>query len=180
MTTFTTMFHRRRRAVAGLAAACGLAAALMPTDAAAAERQTVVRQGDSIVMIPARQALPSANDYENAKGVPLPLAAVEPSSPAAEAINPVDPQALFGTPGSADGAVGDGTMAPVRVAPARSPSKNNADEIAQPEEFGTYNRPFTTNRVDPVDAVITNTYPFRAAGRFFFRTVESRLCARPR
>ena len=41
-------------------------------------------------------------------------------------------------------------------------------EGTAPQEFGTSNHPFTTNRANPAGINITNKYPFRAAGKLFF------------
>ena len=163
MTTFGTVLFRCVRApatvAAGFVAVCGIAAA-PPSPAAAAERQNIVREGETVVMTPPKGALPVGNDYENAKGEAAADRRDGGHLAAAEAITPADPQKLFGTAGSAAGFIGNGIKAPVRVARGALAAEFSADETAQPEEFGTYNRPFTTNRVDPQGNVITNSYPF--------------------
>ncbi|MFO1128354.1 MAG: trypsin-like serine protease [Rhodospirillales bacterium] len=139
--------------------------------AAVAGAQTVVEEGDTVVMVAPAGGLSPSNDYANAIAMPLPQAAVVSPSRIVEATAPADPRTLFGEPGSAAGGAGTGVKTPVRVAPPAAPTGDaaEADGTAQPAESGTFHRPFTTNRVDPLGDVITDSYPFRAAGRIFFR-----------
>ena len=104
-------------------------------------------------------------DFENAKPMPLPESTVAPSS-LPDAL--LDAQPL-GKPGAAAGRAGNGQESPVVLVPPQKLSDIQGDlEGTAPQEFGTSNHPFATNRANPAGINITNKYPFRAAGKLFF------------
>lgn len=143
----------------GIAGLIGAVAFVAVPGAAVAGAQTVVEEGDTVVMVAPAGGLSPSNDYANAIAMPLPQAAVVSPSRIVEATAPADPRTLFGEPGSAAGGAGTGVKTPVRVAPPAAPTGDaaEADGTAQPAESGTFHRPFTTNRVDPLGDVITDS-----------------------
>lgn len=114
------------------------------------------------------QAAASASsgiDFANAKPIPLPLLGkVLP-----EAASAFNAAAAFGAPGVERGGAGNGDLAPVRLAPAIDLSRSASDAAVAPQEYGTTNHPYTTNRVNATGNVTANYYPFRAAGKLFFK-----------
>jgi V8-like Glu-specific endopeptidase len=144
-----------------MAAACVAGIAGQPGVAAAGGKVTVA--GTTVGLALPSVASTAEPDYANARPLALPRISGQPIEEAAGAI---DLDAMFGKPDVVKGSVGDGTKSPRRVAPAGGGAGN--DEV-QTEEFGTFNRPYTTNRVNPLGDVITDSYPYRAAGKLFFR-----------
>ena len=74
------------------------------------------------------------------------------------------------------GAVGNGKTSEIFLgAPAQNAS---ADEYA-PQEAGTTNHPFSTARADGYTGTTNKTYPFRAAGKLFFKKSDggSYICS---
>ena len=111
-----------------------------------------------------------APDYANAKPLPLPtLSSVLPESATAPADAPSGPPVV------SRGAVGDGTLSVVRIAPAQPLGSSTGAGDVSSQQFGTFNRPFTTSRVTyiprptvPVQQPTEFSYPYRAAGKLFF------------
>ncbi|AYZ64441.1 hypothetical protein EGY31_13290 [Burkholderia multivorans] len=94
--------------------------------------------------------------------MPLPRPSVAPASSTDSML--YGPPRFPGNPGVERGGTGDGKLRPVRLAPAVESSQPGVE----PQEFGTSNQPFTTNRVNANGDNTQYYYPFRAAGKLFF------------
>jgi V8-like Glu-specific endopeptidase len=146
--------------------AAGLAGAIT-TGEALAEEPTVFQKGPLVGITLPKQAGQAGGDidFENAKPMPLPESPVPPAS-LPDALLNAQP---LGTPKAAAGKAGNGKESPVVLFPAKTLSDIQGDlDGITPQEFGTSNHPFTTNRANPKGADVTNKYPFRAAGKLFF------------
>src|SRR5262247_3343859 len=130
-------------------------------------RTTVTQQGDATILtVPSTQAQAAAAsiDFLHAQPLPLPSA---PSRSGSGLLDAFTSQVSLGTPGYAAGGQGNGTMSPVLLG---QPAASNSNEVT-PEEFGTFNHPFSTSQID-LGGNATNTfYPCRAAGKVFFQKV---------
>ena len=128
-------------------------------------RTGVTQQGDvTILTVPSVQAQASASgiDYTNAQPMPLPSA---PSRSGSGLLDPLNAQVSLGTPSYSAGSQGDGIMSPVLLG---KPAAGNSNDVT-PQEFGTFNHPFSTSQID-LGGLATNTaYPYRAAGKLFFQ-----------
>ena len=110
-----------------------------------------------------------AIDFQNAKPMPLPRAIKAPSAPAGEGSS----LQKSGTPGFASGSPGTGQMTPETWTPP-APQKPNSDfDIETPHEYGTLLIPFTTSRVDLSGNTPSKLYPYRAAGKLYFKEGDS-------
>lgn len=106
------------------------------------------------------------SDIANAKPMPIPLSRIPPVSQAEAIRGAPDPLALFGNPAVSPGWTGTGEENPVELLPPQQfPQKPGV----VPEEFGTANLPFSTSRVNATGNLTVKFYPFRAAGKLFFR-----------
>ena len=103
-------------------------------------------------------------DFANAKPMPLPAARTLPPSQT-EAIRAArDPAELFGQSGAAEGEPGNGEKNPIQLrAPQDIPTG------VEPEEFGTSGQVYTTSQANALGDLTVNYYPFRAAGKLFFK-----------
>ena len=129
-------------------------------------------------------------DFAHAKAMPLPSPNIPPPSPAS-AYQPAPAlQKVFGPPGVSVGAPGDGKQNPVILvpphnilepqgatpqgaAPQGAAPQGAGPQDVTPQEFGTSDQPYTTSRTTafPYNTVVN--YPFRAAGKLFFRIGSS-------
>lgn len=103
-------------------------------------------------------------DFAAAKPLPLPQATVAPDTLAAALAAPIP--AFAGPAGATSGAVGDGKTHPVLL-PVNKALRDS--EGIAPAQFGSSNQPFTTARADAYSLKVTSNYPFRAAGKLFFK-----------
>lgn len=102
-------------------------------------------------------------DYANAKPTPLPQSPTAPPSLTQGLVAAEAAGAQPGTPGSTSGKVGSGTLTPVKLfTPKEAPT-------VSPQEYGTTNQVFTTSRVNANGDFTAKFYPYRAAGKLFFK-----------
>ena len=137
--------------------------ALVPEGKAFAAQGVVV--SSAVVSSPESQASGDETiDFRNAKPMPLPMVDTAPA-PAGRgtAIRG------SGTPGFEPGATGTGkTELGTTLPGAASDAIGGAnDPIIQ--EYGTSDHPFTTSRVDLSSNTISKLYPYRAAGKLYFK-----------
>ncbi|WP_395697254.1 trypsin-like serine peptidase [Methylocella sp.] len=134
--------------------------------AGAAQAQTVATPD----VVAAAVASSGGIDFANAKPMPMPTVSKEFAASAAG----FAAAAAVGAPGFERGGGGNGDLAPVRLAPALDLTSKAASKAGvSPQEFGTNNHPYTTARVNAVGNVTANYYPFRAAGKLFFKIGSS-------
>lgn len=120
----------------------------------------VARVGDLTVLNV--QGSQAKADFANAKPMPLPVNPM-PADTTQAMIQALLSKHSLGTSGFSPGAEGTGITSPVFVGvPAAT------DEIA-PQDFGTYNHPFTTVRADLYGLNTNTVYPYRAAGNLNFK-----------
>ena len=118
-----------------------------------------------------------AIDYANARPMPLPKSPIAPPSQL-ESLSSA-PAVNLGTPAFFPGRVGTGEQTPVVVVPAKFLlDRQSAPSDVTPQEFGTSGQPFTTNRVNASGDTTSAFYPFRAAGKLFFKVgAASAVCS---
>jgi V8-like Glu-specific endopeptidase len=142
------------------AAACCLLAAATSTHA-----QFVQRDGITSF----RPELVASEQADFVKAVPkgLPLAPAYTAENAnADIVRAFSakPVPLAANPGSSPGFAGSGKTTPVNVGTLQS-----APEVMVPFAFGTQNLPFSTARADLNPNSTHDQYPYRAAGKLFFK-----------
>jgi len=108
----------------------------------------------------------TASDFASAKPMPMPT----PSAPALGPDNGDVFQGIMGEPGFARGGVGNGRKMPVKI-PLSTYVEDNLD--VAPQEHGTAGQPYTTSRVDVASGIPSAYYPFRAAGKLYFKIGNS-------
>lgn len=147
-----------------------------------ADGATVQRQGQiTTLSVPSQQAKTAANsiDYANARAMPLPQASIDVSS---HDLATEEAVGSFGSPGSVKGATGNGKQTPVRLVPKEQLNLNSLEMEetldlglggVAPSEYGTGNLPFTTSRVDLSSNTVSKLYPYRPAGKLFFKKGSS-------
>ncbi|PXX21033.1 MULTISPECIES: serine protease [Burkholderia] len=104
----------------------------------------------------------TAIDFKNARPMPLPQLSAAPSSLMDSLL--YAPPRFPGKPGFERGGSGDGKQRPVQLVAARDLNQSGVE----PQEFGTSNQPFTTNRVNAYGDNTQYYYPFCPAGKLFF------------
>jgi V8-like Glu-specific endopeptidase len=108
-------------------------------------------------------------DIANARAMPLPTVDVPPLGPMDGGLSTHS----LGVPGFSSGAVGDGQTRPVKLpvvnAAALEALAAEADGGFAPQEYGTGYQPYTTSRVDLVGNTVSKAWPYRAAGKLYFR-----------
>lgn len=120
------------------------------------------------VAAPANAVGGSEPDYAGARAMPIPtLSAPLPENPRAPAVSTGPAQLL------SRGYAGTGELMLKRIAPSSSAAEEGSG--VAPQQFGTFNRPFSTARVRAIPRITTPaqqptewSYPFRAAGKLFF------------
>ena len=121
---------------------------------------------DNPVSSPIQKPITSIDPIDYANAIPLPLPIVPVGAADMGSIRDASNAVVSeGTLGFSPGAVGSGKESPVRLAP----SGIKGSPAAQPMEFGTSNHPFTTSRVNLEGNTLSKTYPYRAAGKLFFK-----------
>lgn len=109
-------------------------------------------------------------DFANAKPLPLPMSRNAPPSQRDGILNAPNLRHLFGAAKSLQGATGSGESNPVRLfAPRENRNAAAPDADIVPNQFGTQNHPFTTSLVNASGNNTVNFYPYRAAGKLFFK-----------
>ncbi|WP_287130039.1 serine protease [Candidatus Cyanaurora vandensis] len=132
-------------------------------------QQNVRQQGGvTTITTEAQEPAFTVRDYINARPLPLPRNPNPPPNaielPDLDAVRDLLPS----TPGFSAGAQGAGRTNPTLV----PKSGIDEDEVGS-EEFGTSLQPFSTAKAD-LSGLATNTYyPYRAAGKLFFRDGNS-------
>ena len=107
-----------------------------------------------------------AIDFKNAKPMPLPQATTEPVSPWENAA----PAANMGTPGFSPGNLGSSKKAiPSILFDAADEVDSQFEDPIGPQEYGTSSHVFTTSRVDLSTNNESKVYPYRAAGKLYFK-----------
>jgi len=126
--------------------------------------------GGAVVGSPgAGAAAASAIDYGAAKPMALPQALSEPSSQLDSLLEAQAAGAAAGPSGASQGAKGSGKLSPVTLqSPTPGVIDNSPDAIA-PQEYGTANQVYTTSQTNAFGDLTTRYYPFRAAGRLWFK-----------
>lgn len=111
-------------------------------------------------------------DFVNAKAMPLPLNPL-PTDETQAMIEAMTSTAALGTPDHSTGAKGTGNTSPRFLGtPAASESG-----VLSPD-FGSNNHPFSTARADLYGLNTNTSYPYRAAGKLFFRIgTASYICS---
>ena len=106
------------------------------------------------------QSQTQAIDFANAIPMPLPINTNLP--PSGEGFMA---PAVKGRPGFSPGSIGSGRESPTSI-----PKSKFVAEVSDivPQEYGTYNHPFTTSRVDFYRNQTSRQYPARASGKLFF------------
>lgn len=128
------------------------------------EASAQIVRGAVTIQDPSKAVSAATIDYVNAKPMDLPKTSAAP----ADLIRALTSPASLGTPGSVAGGAGNGRQSPAWVGMAAAADD---DEIT-PQEFGTFNHPFSTARADL--SIATNTaYPYRASGKLFFNNGAS-------
>lgn len=145
--------------------ACGFTGAVL------AGPQNVVIQGAVTTAEPsARQSVMPINDMANAEAMPLPKANTLP-----EMSDEIDAQPVIqGQPGFSKGSPGDGKLMPEQIPEPsaeaiESSLENDSDSPFESNAYGTGDMPYTTSRVDLPRNNVSASYPFRAAGKLYFK-----------
>jgi V8-like Glu-specific endopeptidase len=136
------------------------------------ERQVVSAGGNTSYTQTSRDSDASAIDFRNATPMPLPMSERLPARA----------EEVFrgsGVPGFEPGAPGTGVELPQRRRAADMQTEASLSPTAEdeggvtPQEYGTSNHPFTTSRVDLLLNTPSRLYPYRAAGKLYFKIGQS-------
>lgn len=130
---------------------------------------TVTEKGGvaSLNVSPTASVAP-ALDYAHAQAMPMPTV-TSVSGSQLESLMEAQSSIDQGTPVSYPGNPGDGKLSPVAIPASLAVSSTN--EVGS-QEYGTSNHVFTTNRTNAypyVNPTTTRSYPFRAAGKLYFK-----------
>jgi V8-like Glu-specific endopeptidase len=111
-------------------------------------------------------------DFVSAKPMPLPINE-SPEDTTQSMVRALLSTPALGTPGYAPGAEGTGKTSPVFLGTPEA-----AESGVTSEDFGTNNHPFTTARADLYGLNTNQVYPYRAAGKLFFKIgTSSFICS---
>jgi len=104
-------------------------------------------------------------DYIHAIAMPLPT--ISSSEPTTE----FDSKNVLSTaiPGASKGSVGSGKIIKDFISTVPETQTAENDLTVTPMEYGTSNHPFSTTRIDFYGNNISYKYPYRAAGKLFFK-----------
>ena len=157
-------------------AAVGAASVLSCVVAATAQAQVRTSGGMTTLALPSQNSQLGAQiDFAHAKPMKMPAASGQALSPAKAMASGLDPLEIFGLPGAEDGGAGTGEQNPVQLVAKQDVPEGSGIE---PEEFGTSAQPFTTSQVNASGNLTINYYPYRAAGKLFFKIgANSFLCS---
>ena len=137
-----------------------------------------IQSGQNTILITNQSAATSGIDYANAQALPLPQNLTQPTS---QLDSLLDPQISTSAPPQAvPGNKGSGKLNPVTlVAPGAGALKalQTGDKVT-PQEFGATNHVYTTSRTNATNNATTRYYPYRAAGKLWFKIGSSSyLCS---
>lgn len=134
-------------------------------ESTAAPKNVLTKGAVTIYMAPAEElAATNFADIVDAKPMPLPQADIEPMGPTdADKAPP-----RTANPGFSPGEIGTGKSSNMDL-PAAEDQPAESDDGVEPQEYGTSNHPFTTARVDTNANNVSKTYPYRAAGKLYFK-----------
>ena len=108
-------------------------------------------------------------DYAHALALPLPQSNSQPTSQLDSLLNAEAASAAAAGPsGVSPGAVGTGKTSPVTI-PGASALDSGQDTGIAPQEYGTNKQVYTTSQTNANGDLTTRYYPFRAAGRLWFK-----------
>lgn len=126
----------------------------------------ITQSGPTVAFAPTTPASVSGIDLANAKAMPMPMAARAPSLTGAQAA-PTFP----GQSGFSPGGAGNGKLASIQVAPAKTEGVLKAlaqpDGVA-PQEYGVGGVPYTTARVNAYNQPTATFQPYAATGKLYF------------
>lgn len=129
--------------------------------------------GDAVTASPVQRTEGAAAEYANVKPMPLPQASQ--SGVAAATLESAAVE-YPGPPTFHKGNKGTGVMTPETLPESMvTPDIGGSDEAITPQASGSLNHPFTTSRVDVLQAghSISSRYPYRAAGKLYFKIGQS-------
>jgi len=127
-----------------------------------ANAQVTTQGGVTVLSVTA----PGTVDFSSARVMPLPTNPGA-SNPTQSLIQALLSGSSLGTPGVSAGAAGDGATSSASV-PLPASVASESDGVLSPEDFGTNNHPFSTERAD-LNTLATNTqYSYSPAGKLFF------------
>jgi len=120
------------------------------------------------------QELRANSLYDMSTAEPMPLPSIDVMPEAAPVDSRFQP-APSEPAGSVPGHRGTGKATPVEVPldKAEGAWLDDLDTGIAPQEYGTANHPYTTARVDTVGNNVSKTYPYRAAGKLYFKIGSS-------
>lgn len=107
----------------------------------------------------------STIDYQNAKPMPMPMVDTPPLGSFEGGASVED----LGIPGFEPGSPGTGKMSLQTWAPGTEGEIIDEADVPIPQEYGASNHPFTTSRVDLKKNDPSKLYPYRAAGKLYFK-----------
>lgn len=123
----------------------------------------------------ASEAKSAVVDFANAKPKPLPQSAVRPTGLVKAAT--ATKSSLGGSGGEA-GSMGNGSTNPVTLPVAPIPRATTSSGTFTSQQYGYTGHPFTTARADGKAVKVTSDYPWRAAGKLFFKDgTSSYVCS---
>ena len=155
-------YNARNMIVATVSVVAGILAAN-----AFAERQ-VIQLDQLTVLVTGQGAVAVGLDYANAKPMPLPQALAEPVSQLDSLLEAQEGKGL-GMPGVAkSGNPGSGKLSPVVLVPKGNKVFDAPYEF-NTREHGASKLVFTTSRSNAYDNTTTRYYPYRAAGKLWFK-----------
>lgn len=111
------------------------------------------------------QSKMSSIDFANARPMQMPQPAQ--LSPTALEISQGTKKTIKGKPGFSAGESGNGKENPVSL-PKWNATESSDDGISN-QEYGTENHPFTTSRAEAQAGRVSKEYPYRAAGKLYFK-----------
>jgi V8-like Glu-specific endopeptidase len=124
--------------------------------------QGTTQQGPVTVLTVPHTAAPVTIDFVNAQALGLPAAPSQTDAVALqELIGALVYPPFLGQPGFSSGGNGTGIPNPVALGTPRATEGFRA--------FGTSNQPFSTARADLSPTATNTSYPYRAAGKLFFK-----------
>lgn len=142
------------------------------TSAFAAPAGVSVRGAVTVVTTSEQARSGAVIDFVNAQPMVLPRLAGSSAQAAHDGmIRALLSTAPRGKPAYSPGGIGDGKEKPVFLGLPASPAMEDND--ITPQEFGTFNHPFTTVRADAVQGTTNKQFPFRASGKLFFNIGSS-------
>jgi len=112
------------------------------------------------VTAPAQGSQSSSIDFANAIPMPLPKNTLGLVAPTTDAV----PTFLI-VPGFKPGGAGDGKLMPTTVPESKFIEEETG---VSPQEFGSFNHPYTTSQVNVFGNQTSKYYPYRPTGKLYF------------